>query len=74
MDEYLSPREAAEILGVSDRTVRNLCEQRKLKHRRLSARNIQIKREWLEDYQSSIIIEPVNGENSTNGGKENDEQ
>ena len=74
MDEYLSPREAAEILGVSDRTVRNLCEQRKLKHRRLSARNIQIKREWLDDYLSSIIIEPETGEHSNNGGINYDEQ
>lgn len=67
MCEYLSPREAAKILGVTDRTVRNLCEQRKIKHRRLSARNIQIKKEWLEDYMSSIIIEPENGETTTKG-------
>lgn len=67
MCEYLSPREAAEILGVTDRTVRNLCEQRKIKHRRLSARNIQIKKEWLEDYMASIIIEPENGETTTKG-------
>lgn len=67
MCEYLSPREAAEILGVTDRTVRNLCEQRKIKHRRLSARNIQIKKEWLEDYMASIIIEPEIGETTTKG-------
>lgn len=57
--EYITTKEAAEILNVSDKTVRNLCRDRKIKHERLNGRNIRLKREWVEDYRKSIIIEPI---------------
>lgn len=72
MCEYWNTKQAAEYLGVTDRTVRNLCEQRKIKHRRLSARNIQFTKEWLDDYLSSIIIEPDNGQSNLKGDMKNE--
>lgn len=65
-EEYMGTKEAADYLGVSDKTVRNLCSSRKIKHRRLSTRNIQFKKEWLDDYLKSIIIEPENKEENNN--------
>lgn len=61
--EYITTTEAADLLGVSDKTIRNLCRDRKLKHERLNGRNIRLKPEWLEDYRKSIIIEPIKEEN-----------
>ena len=60
MEEYLNTLEAADFLGVSDRTVRKLCADKKIKHQRINGRNIRFKKEWLEDYLSSAIetIEP----------------
>lgn len=57
--EYITTEEAAEILKVSARTVRTLCRDRKIKHERLNGRNIRLKREWVEDYRNTIIIEPL---------------
>ena len=73
MCEFMNTKQASKYLGVSDRTVRNLCEQRKIKHRRLSARNIQFTKEWLDDYISSIIIEPENGESNIKGEMNNEQ-
>ena len=53
---YLNTKEAAEYIGVSDRTVRTLCEDRKITHERLSGRIIRIKQEWLDEYLQSIRI------------------
>ena len=58
-NDYITTEEAAEILNVSAKTVRNLCRDRKIKHERLNGRNIRLKREWVEDYRKSIIIEPI---------------
>ena len=57
--EYITTKEAAEILNVSDKTVRNLCRDRRIKHERLNGRNIRLKPEWVREYQKSIIIEPI---------------
>ena len=65
---WLNVKEAADFLGVSDKTVRNLCNERKLKHRRLSERNIQFLQEWLDEFANSLIIEPI-GENSNQKGE-----
>lgn len=54
---YLNSKEAAKYLGVSDRTVRNLCKARKLTHELLGNRNIRIKKEWLDAYLDSIRID-----------------
>lgn len=61
--EYITTKEAAEMLAVSDRTVRTLCRDRKIRHERLNGRNIRLKREWVEDYIQSIQIEPIKEEN-----------
>ena len=55
--EYLNTKDAAHYLGVSDRTVRNLCKARKLTHELLGNRNIRIKKEWLDAYLDSIRID-----------------
>lgn len=54
---YLNSKEAAHYLGVSDRTVRNLCKARKLTHELLGNRNIRIKKEWLDAYLNSIRVD-----------------
>lgn len=71
-EKWLSVKEAAELLGVSDRTIRNLCSERKLKHRRLSERNIQFQKAWLEEFADSLIIEPT-GENQNSKGENENE-
>lgn len=55
--EYLTTKQAAEYLGLSDKTVRNLCAEKKITHRRLSERIIQFKPEWLDEYLNSITIQ-----------------
>ena len=67
---YITTKEAAEILNISDKTVRNLCRDRKIKHERLNGRNIRLTREWVEEYRNSIIIEPIKEE--TNNERSND--
>ena len=54
---YMNSKEAAQYLGVSDRTVRTLCKTRKLTHELLNNRNIRIKKEWLDAYLDSIRID-----------------
>lgn len=61
--EYMNSTEAAEYLHLSDRTVRTLCSERKIRHERLNGRNIRFKKEWLEEYLQSITIEPIKEEN-----------
>lgn len=56
---YLSSKEAAEYLGVTDRTVRNLCERRELEHERLGGRNLRFKLEWLDNYLESVRMKPI---------------
>ena len=66
MCDYINTMEAAEYLGVSDRTIRELCRTRQIEHERLNGRNIRIKQEWLDDYLAKIRVAPVN--NSENKG------
>lgn len=54
---YYNTLEAGEYLGVSDRTVRTLCETRQITHERLNNRNIRFKKEWLDAYLDSIRVE-----------------
>ena len=63
--EYMNTTEAAEYLHLSDRTIRTLCTERKIRHQRVNGRNIRFKREWLDEYLESIIetIEPIKEEN-----------
>lgn len=53
----MNSKEAAQYLGVSDRTVRTLCKTRKLTHELLNNRNIRIKKEWLDAYLDSIRVD-----------------
>ena len=46
--QYLNSKDAARYLGVSDKTIRNLCKAKKLTHELLGNRNIRIKKEWLD--------------------------
>ena len=55
--EYMNTKDAAHYLGVSDRTVRNLCKARKLTHELIGNRNIRIKKEWLDAYLDSIRVD-----------------
>ena len=61
---YMNSVEAAEYLGVSDRTIRELCRTRQIEHERLNGRNIRIKQEWLDDYLTKIRVTPVNNSES----------
>ena len=60
--EYLTTKEAAAYLGLSDKTVRNLCAEKRITHRRLSERNIQFTKEWLDEYLNSIVVPRENKE------------
>lgn len=59
---YLNSKEAAQYLGVSDKSVRNLCKAKKLTHELLGNRNIRIKKEWLDAYLDSIRVDAENME------------
>lgn len=65
--EYLTTKEAAVYLGLSDKTVRNLCAEKRITHRRLSERIIQFKKEWLDEYLNSIVIQREIKEENENG-------
>lgn len=69
--EYLNSAEAAEYLHLSDRTVRSLCTDRKIRHERLNGRNVRFKREWLDEYLQSIQVAPI--QNSEQKGDLNNE-
>ena len=60
--EYMTSIEAAEYLHLSDRTVRTLCKNRKIRHELLNGRNYRFKREWLDEYLKSITFEPIKEE------------
>ena len=62
--EYLNSVEAAEYLHLSDKTVRTLCNERKIRHERLNGRNVRFKKEWLDEYLKSITIEPIKEDNN----------
>lgn len=57
---YMNSQEAAAYLCVSDRTVRTLCQTRKIRHERLNERNFRFKKVWLDEYLQSIVVEPIN--------------
>lgn len=57
---FLTTSEVAEILGVSPRTVRLLCEQRKIQYRQLTPRKIEIRKDWLDSYIDAHTIKPEN--------------
>ena len=60
MGDYLTSKEAAAYIGVSDRTIRELCTTRQIEHERLNGRNLRFKQEWLDAYLESIRVRPEN--------------
>lgn len=68
---YMDSKEAADYLGVTDRTIRTLCTQRKITHERIG-RNIRTTKEWLDEYKASITFTAVN-QNTIKKENENNE-
>lgn len=64
--EWLSTKDAAAYLGVSDRTLRNYCDNRMIKHQRLTQRTIRFKKEWLDEYIDQITVNPITQEETEN--------
>ena len=60
MGEYLTSKDAAAYIGVSDRTIRELCTTRQIEHERLNGRNLRFRQEWLDNYLESIRVRPEN--------------
>jgi len=63
----LTTREVADRLGVTPRTVRKLCEQRKIKYMQTTPRRIHIREEWLKEYLDSVTHQSI-----SKGDKNND--
>ena len=60
MSKYLNTQEAADYLGISDRTLRTICQAAQIEHERLNGRNLRFKKEWLDNYLQSIRVKPIN--------------
>ena len=56
--EFLTTAQVAEELKISPRTVRKLCENRKIQFRQITPRKIEIRRDWLEEYINAHTISP----------------
>lgn len=61
LKEGMSTREVAEILGVSERTVRNICKSKQLTHYKVGTK-IVVLPEDLTNYINSLKIETEEGE------------
>ena len=55
-DDKLTVSEVAQILGVSDRTVRNYCNTKALEHYRIATK-IYVSKEDLEKFIKSLKVE-----------------
>jgi len=60
MSEFLSIEQAAPKIGVAPRTLRLMCERRKIRHIRVGAaeRNYRFRPEWLDEYLASREVAP----------------
>lgn len=56
--EFLTTAQVAEELKISPRTVRKLCELRKIQFRQITPRKIEIRRDWLDEYINSHTHTP----------------
>ena len=56
--EFLTTAQVAAELNLSPRTVRKLCESRKIQFRQITPRRIEIRRDWLDAYLEKQTIEP----------------
>lgn len=57
---FLTTAEVADKLGISPRTVRKLCEERKIQYRQLTPRKIEIRSDWLDNYIETHTVTPKN--------------
>jgi excisionase family DNA binding protein len=55
--EFFSPEEIADLLGIAAYTVRELCRRGLMRHARVG-RRIRIKRQWAEEYMMTTAREP----------------
>lgn len=55
--EFFSPEEIAQLLGIAAYTVRELCRRGKMRHARVG-RRIRIKRQWAEEYMMVSARDP----------------
>ena len=62
--EFLTTAQVAEELNISPRTVRKLCENRKIKFRQVTPRKIEIRRDWLDEYLTACTVTPEENTNS----------
>ena len=60
---FMNSTEAAEYLHLSDRTIRTLCKERKIRHVRMHGNRLRFQKEWLDEYLKSITFEPIKEEN-----------
>jgi excisionase family DNA binding protein len=60
MSEFLSIEQAAPRIGVAPRTLRLMCERRKIRHTRVGAaeRNYRFRPEWLDEYLAAREVAP----------------
>lgn len=56
--EFLTTAQVAAELNLSPRTVRKLCENRKIRFRQITPRRIEIRRDWLEEYLEQNTVQP----------------
>jgi len=61
LNEGMSTKEVSEIIGVSERTVRNICKDKKLTHYKIG-KKIVVLPEDLKIYINSLKIEEEKGE------------
>ena len=59
-ETYLTTQEAADILGVHRRTIVRMCNERVLKHLRLTPHRIVIAESWLREYVQTQTYQPIN--------------
>ena len=57
---WLSPKQAAEHLGVSVDTIYEACASKGLRHSKLGHSTIRLKREWIDEWAESraVVKEP----------------
>lgn len=66
----LTVKEVANQLGISEGFVRGLCVNRLIRHARIGYGkriSYRFRQEWVDEYSSTIIIEPVQQGGHTDG-------
>lgn len=56
--KFLSTKEAAARLGISERTMRRICTDNLCAHRKITPRKIEIREDWLEAYVEEVTKIP----------------